>query len=151
APGQEGPAVDESHPLGTFVEDYEYVAGSGDLDRYNGRFAKTPEYPDGIYAYFLTTDEQGRLAFPYLLAHEYFGKYTAEGPPTGRIQDPSHRPLVAGQPVVLQLDGLARYLEHVHERPIHLMVVSDDLQEFDHIHPEVNEQGAWLAPHTFPH
>src|SRR5262249_295378 len=86
-----------------------------------------------------------------LLAHEYFGKYTAEGPPTVRIQDPSPGTLVAGQPVVLQLDGLARYLEYVHERPIHLMVVSDDLQEFDHIHPEVNEQGAWLAPHTFRH
>src|SRR5713226_74644 len=47
APGQYGPAVDTSYPLGSFVEDYEYVAGSGDLDQYNGRFAKTPEYPHG--------------------------------------------------------------------------------------------------------
>ncbi len=41
---------------GTFIQDYEYVAGAGDLDECNGRFCKTPEYPDGTYAYFLTTD-----------------------------------------------------------------------------------------------
>lgn len=39
---------------GTFVEDYIYVAESGDLDECNGRFCKTPEFPDGTYAYFLT-------------------------------------------------------------------------------------------------
>lgn len=39
---------------GTFVRDYEYVAGSGDLDECCGRFSVTPEYPEGIYAYFMT-------------------------------------------------------------------------------------------------
>ena len=39
---------------GTFVADYEYVMGSGDLDECNGRWTITPEYPDGTYAYFLT-------------------------------------------------------------------------------------------------
>ena len=39
---------------GTFVADYEYVAGSGDLDQCNGRHTVTPEYPNGTYAYFLT-------------------------------------------------------------------------------------------------
>lgn len=39
---------------GTFVRDYEYVAGSGDLDECNGRFTVTPEFPEGTYAYFLT-------------------------------------------------------------------------------------------------
>ncbi len=39
---------------GSFVEDYEYVAGLGDLDENNGRFAITPEYPQGIYQYMLT-------------------------------------------------------------------------------------------------
>ncbi len=39
---------------GTFVEDYEYIAGSGNLDASNGRFARTPEFPEGTYAYFLT-------------------------------------------------------------------------------------------------
>lgn len=41
---------------GTFVRDYEYVAGSGDLDECNGRFTITPEFPKGTYAYFLTED-----------------------------------------------------------------------------------------------
>ena len=41
---------------GTFVQDYEYVAGSGDLDDCNGRQCVTPEYPEGTYAYFLTSD-----------------------------------------------------------------------------------------------
>lgn len=39
---------------GSFVADYEYVEGSGDLDECNGRFAVTPEYPQGIYHYVLT-------------------------------------------------------------------------------------------------
>ncbi len=39
---------------GTFVADYEYVEGSGDLDECNGRHTVTPEFPAGTYAYFLT-------------------------------------------------------------------------------------------------
>jgi len=39
---------------GTFVQDYEYAEGVGDLDACNGRFCVTPEFPDGTYAYFLT-------------------------------------------------------------------------------------------------
>lgn len=39
---------------GTFVADYEYVAGSGDLDECNGTTSVTPEYPRGIYHYVLT-------------------------------------------------------------------------------------------------
>lgn len=40
---------------GTFVEDYVYIADSGDLDECNGRFGVTPEYPDGTYHYFVTS------------------------------------------------------------------------------------------------
>ena len=39
---------------GTFVFDYEYVAGSGSLDECNGKFTVTPDFPNGTYAYFLT-------------------------------------------------------------------------------------------------
>ncbi|HBL47569.1 MAG TPA: hypothetical protein DDZ90_29705, partial [Planctomycetaceae bacterium] len=45
---------------GTFVADYEFVKDSGDLDECNGRLGVTPEYPDGIYHYYLTE------AFPYI-------------------------------------------------------------------------------------
>jgi len=41
---------------GTFVQDYEYIEGSGDLDGCNGRFGVTPEYPEGIYHYYITED-----------------------------------------------------------------------------------------------
>ena len=40
--------------MGTFTQDYEYVAGSGDLDECNGRFGVTPEFPTGIYHYYIT-------------------------------------------------------------------------------------------------
>jgi hypothetical protein len=45
---------------GEFVQDYEYVNGSGDLDECNGRVAVTPENPDGIYAYHITEE------FPFI-------------------------------------------------------------------------------------
>ncbi|MEM9092147.1 MAG: YHYH protein [Cyanobacteria bacterium P01_F01_bin.53] len=39
---------------GTFSNDFEYVVGLGDLDECNGRFGVTPEYPEGIYHYYIT-------------------------------------------------------------------------------------------------
>lgn len=39
---------------GKFTQDYAYVAGRGDLDQCNGRFAVTPEYPKGTYHYVIT-------------------------------------------------------------------------------------------------
>ena len=51
------------------MEDYEYIEGTGDLDSHNGRFAITPEYQDGTYAYFLTVDETNvdNTKFPYIM------------------------------------------------------------------------------------
>lgn len=39
---------------GTYVEDYEYISQLTELDECGGRFAITPEYPNGIYYYVLT-------------------------------------------------------------------------------------------------
>ena len=47
------PSVD-IYPLGAFTQDYEYVEGFGDLDECNGRLGVTPEFPDGIYHYYIT-------------------------------------------------------------------------------------------------
>ena len=44
-------------PLGFFVEDNVFV-GNGDLDENNGRFCITPEYPKGVYAYFMTVSSE---------------------------------------------------------------------------------------------
>lgn len=40
--------------MGTFTQDYEYVAASGDLDECNGRSGVTPEFPGGTYHYVMT-------------------------------------------------------------------------------------------------
>ena len=62
-------------PLGTYIEDYEYVEGLGDLDRYNGRYCVTPEYPNGVYAYFTTiTGTTGYPAFPYFVGPQFYGE-----------------------------------------------------------------------------
>ena len=39
---------------GRFIKDYSYKKGLGTLDKMNGRFGVTPEYPKGIYHYFIT-------------------------------------------------------------------------------------------------
>ena len=72
SPTHSGPNVSVTYPLGTYIQDYEYT-GNGDLDEYNGRYCVTPEYPNGTYAYFLSTDIVGEPAFPYILAAEYYG------------------------------------------------------------------------------
>ncbi len=41
---------------GAFTADYEFVAGSGDLDECNGRTGVTPEFPQGTYYYCLTAE-----------------------------------------------------------------------------------------------
>jgi hypothetical protein len=71
---QQGPAVSTQYPIGTYTEDYEWLASNGgDLDRYNGRFCVTPDYPNGIYAYFTTIDAAGKPAFPYIIGPQYYG------------------------------------------------------------------------------
>jgi hypothetical protein len=67
-------------PEGFFVEDYVYT-NSGDLDECNGRYTKTPEFPDGIYAYFTTTKSAGSQiipSFPYFIGNRYRNEYVEE-------------------------------------------------------------------------
>jgi len=72
---------------GKYIEDYEYVNGLGNLDQYNGRSAITPEYPSGVYAYYITVDDLGASAYPYIIGTKYYGRplienYLTEAPPT---------------------------------------------------------------------
>ena len=57
-------------PSGFFVEDYKFT-NSGSLDKYNGRFAKTPEFPQGVYAYYASIDSLGVPQFPYFIGDHY--------------------------------------------------------------------------------
>jgi len=52
------------------------IANVNYLDRNNGRVCNTPEFPEelyplGIYAYFVTIEENGAPAFPYILGTNY--------------------------------------------------------------------------------
>jgi hypothetical protein len=44
----------EVYNMGSFNQDWVYVAGSGDLDECNGRTGVTPEFPRGTYYYAVT-------------------------------------------------------------------------------------------------
>ena len=71
-----GPAVSTTYPLGYFREDYEFVSHPNDsdyLDEHNGRFAKTPEYPNGTYAYYATVDANFNSAYPYVVGPTFYG------------------------------------------------------------------------------
>jgi uncharacterized protein (TIGR03437 family) len=72
-PAQYGPEVSTNFPLGRYVEDFEWASGVGDLDQYNGRVTVTPEYPGGTYVYYVTLEENGTPAFPYIVAGQYYG------------------------------------------------------------------------------
>ena len=76
-PSQYGPAVSVSYPLGYYIEDFKYIASSGDLDDHNGRFCVTPDYPSGIYAYFVTIDANQSPVYPYTLGSTYYGTVQA--------------------------------------------------------------------------
>lgn len=66
---------------GFFIDDYEFT-NSGDLDYYNGRYCITPEFPNGVYAYFatITTDSNSNIVgqFPYFVGNEYRSKFIPE-------------------------------------------------------------------------
>ncbi len=62
----------------------------------------------------------------------------------------------ANQPTTLSFtvkDGqgtVVKDLPIVHEKPMHLLVVSRDLSEFYHVHPDVADDGSYKVVHTFP-
>jgi hypothetical protein len=68
------PTVTE-YPMGTFIEDYEYVPGLGDLDEHNGKVCNTPEfprsqYPKGVYCYFLTLNGSESV-YPHIIGSSF--------------------------------------------------------------------------------
>ncbi len=57
------------------IDDYEYVAGMGDLDSCNGHYGVTPDYPNGTYHYHTTwVNGEGGIGFPYFI-NCYRGDY----------------------------------------------------------------------------
>lgn len=74
-----GPDVNNTYFEGYFREDYNYVFHPEEfyLDEHNGRFAITPEYPEGIYAYYATVDENHNSAYPYAVGPTFYGNVVA--------------------------------------------------------------------------
>ena len=84
----ERPAGPKGQYDGKFTADYEYVKGSGDLDECNGRFGVTPEYPAGIYHYYITDE------FPWIARYwrgtpdpTFFKRSPGRGPGSRGPQD----------------------------------------------------------------
>jgi len=64
---------------GFFIEDYKFD-NSGDLDVHNGRYTKTPDFPNGVYAYFAGITTVSREAkFPYFIGDTYRSKLIEQG------------------------------------------------------------------------
>lgn len=61
---------------GSFIEDYKFI-DSGDLDANNGRFAKTVDFPNGVYAYYATVTPSldppnlYESSFPYFIGNKF--------------------------------------------------------------------------------
>ncbi|HTB06758.1 MAG TPA: YHYH protein [Bacteroidia bacterium] len=80
----DGPPVSSTYPIGDFLQDFIYDTGYGDLDEHNGRFCVTPEYPGGIYAYFVTIDSKLNPVYPFTIGPTYYGTVpTGNTGPTG--------------------------------------------------------------------
>ena len=83
-----GPSLSD-YPMGTFIEDYEFVEGdNNDLDIHNGRFSITPEFPAGRYVYYATRESYDPVTnaliarqsvsfngFPYFIGDTFAGEY----------------------------------------------------------------------------
>ena len=59
---------------GYFLEDYKFDSSGSDLDRYNGRFEKTNEFPNGVYAYHATINDLNEPQFPYFIGDNFRSK-----------------------------------------------------------------------------
>ena len=71
--------VQDGYILGDLTEDYIYDSSVGTLDEFNGKFAVTPEYPNGTYAYFMTEDGSGNPTYPYAIGPKMYGTPLFEG------------------------------------------------------------------------
>ena len=68
------PAYNAPHSLFYFCYNHPNMAERiiiGDVDRLNGRYCKTPDYPNGTYAYFITETDSEQPAFPYIMGPEF--------------------------------------------------------------------------------
>jgi hypothetical protein len=63
----------QGYPEGFFIQDYIYDPAEGDLDRFNGRFVKNQDFPQGTYAYFYTINGESNSSsvYPYVIPETF--------------------------------------------------------------------------------
>lgn len=76
----------------------------------------------------------------------YFMQYAS----TPATIEPNKEVALAFTPKKKDADGEQVALDIQHEKKIHLILVSDDLSWFDHIHPEYNSDGSYIVKTKFP-
>ena len=101
--------VQEGYLIGDLTSDYIYDSSVGTLDEYNGKFAPTPEYPNGTYAYFMTEDSSGNPAYPYAIAPKMYSVPVDEGDLLPTQADVF--PTIAEGDVILNANGTVSYIK----------------------------------------
>ena len=101
--------VQSGYLLGDLVQDYIYDSSVGTLDEFNGKFAVTPDYPNGTYAYFMTEDGSGNPVYPYVIGRKFYGTPIFEGDTPPEITQDF--PDGAAGEVVLTDDGTVSYIK----------------------------------------
>jgi hypothetical protein len=112
-----GPDVSTNYPMGWYAEDFDFLGdrinpatGTNyqqgvdyDLDKPNGRFGVTPEFPGGTYAYFIPVDAGGAPAFPYSIGRYWYGNNTGGRVLNGNITQVVVTNFVGGPAAELRL------------------------------------------------
>ena len=101
--------VQSGYILGDLVQDYIYDSSVGTLDEFNGKFAVTPDYPNGTYAYFMTEDSSGNPVYPYVIGRKFYGTPLFEGDSVPEVL--SDFPDGAAGDVVLNDSGAIAYVK----------------------------------------
>ena len=101
--------VQSGYILGDLVQDYIHDSSVGTLDEFNGKFAVTPDYPNGTYAYFMTEDSSGNPVYPYVIGRKFYGTPLFEGDSVPEVL--SDFPDGAAGDVVLNDSGQIAYVK----------------------------------------
>ena len=101
--------VQSGYILGDLVQDYIHDSSVGTLDEFNGKFAVTPDYPNGTYAYFMTEDSSGNPVYPYVIGRKFYGTPLFEGDSVPEVL--SDFPDGAAGDVVLDDSGSIAYVK----------------------------------------
>ncbi|MEM9479210.1 MAG: sulfatase-like hydrolase/transferase [Verrucomicrobiota bacterium] len=107
------PGAGSQFELGHYIEDYAYKGHLGmtlgvdfDTDVHGGRFCKTPEFPNGTYAYFTSIEPDGTPIYPYNIGRTYYGNPTGVRNPGGGIPGGAIKLFEGGPEAELKLDAV---------------------------------------------